>query len=216
MAIFSTSAPRRVACEDCDDACSFDPRMDPGYAPTLISSGALLQLISRRCSHSSLAPSVSTKLTILPHREFNPHLPLHSATPVPASHHIRNTRPRLGAFSSSSNRASNTAEMDISRLLQLQTTAAYQSPTRPQPQPAQDSASSRTSSEASSSGRTTPGPTTSSSNLLLTNMSSYIRCSRCQRSLSIDSSNTSHTSAVQYGTNCYYCNRCARMVGFTR
>ena len=107
-------------------------------------------------------------------------------------------------------------DMDISKLLQLQTAVAHQGfPPRPQPQPTQDPVSSRSSSEASSSGRSTPSSVSSSSSILHTNISSWVRCSRCQRSLSVDASNAS-TSAVQYSTNCYYCNRCAQMVGFRR
>ncbi|EZF44327.1 hypothetical protein H112_02371 [Trichophyton rubrum D6] len=38
-----------------------------------------------------------------------------------------------------------------------------------------------------------------------------VRCSRCQLSLSSPGS-----KSVQFGVNCYYCNRCATMVGFIR
>ncbi|KAJ5542791.1 hypothetical protein N7535_005214 [Penicillium sp. DV-2018c] len=37
-----------------------------------------------------------------------------------------------------------------------------------------------------------------------------IRCSRCQRALSIGPSG----GAVQFGMNSYYCSRCAAKVGF--
>ncbi|RJE18650.1 hypothetical protein PHISCL_09010 [Aspergillus sclerotialis] len=41
-----------------------------------------------------------------------------------------------------------------------------------------------------------------------------VRCSRCQRSLSIE--NESSRDAVRFGMNSYYCTRCASMVGFVR
>lgn len=41
-----------------------------------------------------------------------------------------------------------------------------------------------------------------------------VRCSRCQRSLSLDSS--SSPGVVRFGVNSYYCSRCAAMVGFNR
>jgi hypothetical protein len=41
-----------------------------------------------------------------------------------------------------------------------------------------------------------------------------VRCSRCQRSLSINDSSTPAPGVVQFGMNSYYCSRCASMVGF--
>ncbi|CBF89817.1 uncharacterized protein ANIA_10050 [Aspergillus nidulans FGSC A4] len=41
-----------------------------------------------------------------------------------------------------------------------------------------------------------------------------IRCSRCQKSLSIESDST--PGVVRFGMNSYYCSRCASMVGFIR
>lgn len=41
-----------------------------------------------------------------------------------------------------------------------------------------------------------------------------VRCSRCQRSLSINDSSTPAAGVVQFGMNSYYCSRCASMVGF--
>ncbi|KAJ5855479.1 uncharacterized protein N7529_009423 [Penicillium soppii] len=39
-----------------------------------------------------------------------------------------------------------------------------------------------------------------------------VRCSRCQQSLSLSQSGS---TAVQFGMNSYYCNRCASKVGFS-
>lgn len=41
-----------------------------------------------------------------------------------------------------------------------------------------------------------------------------VRCSRCQRSLSLE--NESSPGVVRFGMNSYYCSRCASMVGFIR
>jgi uncharacterized protein with PIN domain len=42
----------------------------------------------------------------------------------------------------------------------------------------------------------------------------FARCSRCKRSLSVDSDAPSSSQAVKVGTNLYYCKRCASMVGY--
>ncbi|KAL4802691.1 hypothetical protein BDV18DRAFT_146352 [Aspergillus unguis] len=41
-----------------------------------------------------------------------------------------------------------------------------------------------------------------------------VRCSRCQRSMSLESEAT--PGVVRFGMNSYYCSRCASMVGFIR
>ncbi|QKX53291.1 uncharacterized protein TRUGW13939_00369 [Talaromyces rugulosus] len=43
-----------------------------------------------------------------------------------------------------------------------------------------------------------------------------VRCSRCQRSLSIQHTSPPAAGVVQFGMNSYYCSRCASMVGFNR
>jgi hypothetical protein len=43
-----------------------------------------------------------------------------------------------------------------------------------------------------------------------------VRCSRCQRSLSIENASSPAPGVVQFGMNSYYCSRCASMVGFNR
>ncbi|OCL02930.1 hypothetical protein AOQ84DRAFT_164804 [Glonium stellatum] len=99
------------------------------------------------------------------------------------------------------------ASMDASRLLQLQTAAAYP---RPSAQPVQNnmsansssSSTSSSSSRASSIGAPTPPP------------EPLVRCSRCHRSSSMISSSSSTNGMVSFGTNLYYCNRCASLVGY--
>lgn len=42
-----------------------------------------------------------------------------------------------------------------------------------------------------------------------------VRCSRCQRALSIDSTGPAcQSGAIRFGLNSYYCTRCANHVGF--
>lgn len=41
-----------------------------------------------------------------------------------------------------------------------------------------------------------------------------VRCSRCQRSMSLR--NEWSPEAVRFGMNSYYCTRCANMVGYLR
>lgn len=44
-----------------------------------------------------------------------------------------------------------------------------------------------------------------------------VRCSRCQRSLSIDpAAPVVNSGAVRFGLNSYYCSRCANVVGFVK
>lgn len=54
----------------------------------------------------------------------------------------------------------------------------------------------------------------SSSDSHPSNYLDIVRCSRCQRSLSIQNSSTPAAGVVQFGMNSYYCSRCATMVGF--
>jgi hypothetical protein len=91
-------------------------------------------------------------------------------------------------------------------ILQLQTQAA--SGTRPIQIGSMSSTykSDDSISTASSSGSTSPKSSLD-----------IVRCSRCQRSLSINTSLPAHHSgAVRFGTNSYYCTRCANVVGFIK
>lgn len=105
-------------------------------------------------------------------------------------------------------RAPQTPSMASANLLKLQTAAAHGQPTRPRPQPQQnvlhvtsdDSTSDFTSSSSSSPSSESWSPPETA------------RCSRCQRTSSIDI-RTGKTNMVQYGLNLYYCSRCASMVG---
>jgi hypothetical protein len=92
-------------------------------------------------------------------------------------------------------------------LMQVQTSAAHgQTASRPRPVPQQnvlhvtsdDSMSSSSSSSSFSFGMMSPPE--------------LARCSRCQRTPSLDIK-TGKSNMVPYGLNLWYCNRCAAMVG---
>ncbi|KAF2501603.1 hypothetical protein BU16DRAFT_522540 [Lophium mytilinum] len=86
--------------------------------------------------------------------------------------------------------------MDASKLMQLQSSVAH----RPRSHPMQPQSSS-SSSSSSSSGSPPPSELQT------------FRCSRCHRT-----SNWGHSpqtsGMVSFGTNLYYCNRCASIVGY--
>ncbi|KAF2089219.1 hypothetical protein K490DRAFT_63357 [Saccharata proteae CBS 121410] len=99
--------------------------------------------------------------------------------------------------------------MDASKLLQLQTSAAY-STARPQTQPVQDvldispiNLPRRSGSDSSTSSTSSERSDSASPQLTL------IRCCRCHRTASLGSK-----SMVSFGLNSYYCSRCASIVGY--
>lgn len=104
----------------------------------------------------------------------------------------------------------NSAAMDASKILQLQTAAAYSYQSRPQPQPVQDvldlsPISSRSGSDASSNSSSSRTSVSGDSPT-----AQFIRCSRCHRTDTAGSKNM-----VGYGINSYYCVRCADIVGYS-
>lgn len=97
----------------------------------------------------------------------------------------------------------------FSSFLQMQTAAAHQSSSsRPRPTPIQNVlyVSSDESNMSDSSSASSIDSTKSSLDLA--------RCSRCQRTPSVDVK-TGKSNMVQYGLNLWYCSRCAAMVGLT-
>ncbi|KAF1353480.1 hypothetical protein BDV97DRAFT_116163 [Delphinella strobiligena] len=96
--------------------------------------------------------------------------------------------------------------MDVSRFLQVQTQAAHIP--RPQPQPLQNVLHVDDES-LSSPGSESSSPSNSNS---LPVSAAPARCSRCQRTLSVDMS----AGKVSYGLNLWYCSRCAGMVGYNQ
>ncbi|EKG18339.1 hypothetical protein MPH_04421 [Macrophomina phaseolina MS6] len=104
----------------------------------------------------------------------------------------------------------NSAAMDSSKVLQLQTAAAYSYQTRPQPQPVQDvldlsPMSSRSGSDASSNASSSRTSVSGDSPAV-----QFIRCSRCHRT-----DNPGSKRMIGYGINSYYCIRCADIVGYS-
>jgi len=95
--------------------------------------------------------------------------------------------------------------------MQVQTAAAHtKAPHRPSPHPLQNML--YTSSESSADS----DDSTSSSDSIGSDLTSPIesaRCSRCQRTPSLDV-RTGKSNMVSYGLNLWYCTRCAAMVGF--
>lgn len=90
-------------------------------------------------------------------------------------------------------------------LLQMQTSAAHgHSTSRPRPHPMQNVL--LTSDDGVSSDGST------SSNDSAKSSFDVARCSRCQRTPSLDVS-TGKSNMIQYGLNLWYCSRCAAIVG---
>ena len=89
-------------------------------------------------------------------------------------------------------------------VLQLQTSAAHVS--RPGPAPLQDMlvTSDDSNDSFSSSGSVSPP------------LMQTVRCSRCHRTKSIDTSTPQKNGMLQYGINQWYCTRCATIVGYGR
>ncbi|KAK7538766.1 uncharacterized protein J3D65DRAFT_667413 [Phyllosticta citribraziliensis] len=153
--------------------------------------------------YSSETPSPGPNYEIL-----SPHTPSEPSNPLLAARH-----PPPVCFNNNSNIMSTLDSS--SKVLQLQTAAAY----RPQPQPVQDvldlsPIDTRTSSSCSSSSSSSA--TSSSSSSARGSVSSatppvlhFVRCSRCHRSGSQGSKDM-----VGWGMNSYYCTRCADMVGY--
>jgi hypothetical protein len=90
--------------------------------------------------------------------------------------------------------------VDASRLLQLQTSAAY----RPTAEPLQHSVGSSSSNSSESRSSSTDSSSSSRSTML---SPSVISCCRCRRE--------SLMGMIQFSTNIYYCSHCARMVGYS-
>ena len=128
--------------------------------------------------------------------------------------------------------------MDVSKLLQLQTSVAHPQHIRPQAQPQQQhripslspsnstdstDSMSRHGSQSSHSSHSYSGEISSPNSpprtpLLRSPTSAcdeIVRCSRCHRSASLSSPGPLD-SMISFGLNLYYCGRCASMVGYKR
>ena len=96
----------------------------------------------------------------------------------------------------------------FSNFFQMQTAAAHgHSTSRPRPSPVQNVL--HVTSDDSSGSESSSSIDSRQSSLDLA------RCSRCQRTPSVDARN-GKSNMIQYGLNLWYCNRCANMVGLNR
>jgi hypothetical protein len=102
----------------------------------------------------------------------------------------------------------NTTRIHTSSLMQAQTSAAHGLTSRPRPHPVQN-VLHVTSDEACSSD-----DSSSSIDFGIASPPELARCSRCQRTPSLDLK-TGKSNMVQYGLNLWYCTRCAAMVGLS-
>lgn len=104
------------------------------------------------------------------------------------------------------------AASPMSNFMQAQTSAAHgHQPSRPRPYPVQN-VLHVTSDDSTSSDS---GPSSKSSlDFGMASPPELVRCSRCQRTPSLDI-RTGQSNMVQYGLNLWYCSRCACMVGLT-
>jgi hypothetical protein len=119
-------------------------------------------------------------------------------------------------------------QMDVSKLLQLQTSIAHPQQNRPQAQPQQRvpslTPSNSTDSTASmsrngsysgdSSSPSTP-PRTHYLQSPVSACDDFVRCSRCHRSASLSSPGPLD-GMISFGLNLYYCGRCASMTGYNK
>ncbi len=103
-----------------------------------------------------------------------------------------------------------TTTMSASSFLQLQTRAAHP-PRRPQNQSDKDTQVTAASSPSNTSPSSPRSLTESSPSQ--SSLTDWARCSRCHRSVSVDGSPPS-MAGVSFGTNSYYCQRCANLVGY--
>ena len=97
-------------------------------------------------------------------------------------------------------------------LMQRQTSVAHKSmSSRPKPQPVQN-VLHVTSDDSNSALSSSSDNSFDSSTAHMASELEFARCSRCQRSASLNSG-TGNKTMVQYGLNLWYCIRCAAMVG---
>lgn len=164
------------------------------------------------CCYFSFLPSMSSTTTFpLETPLYSPVFDEELVTPDP-THPLLAFRPNTISSPECPKRPSPT--MNASKLLQLQTQAAHPKAVRPQPRPLQDMFNIHDDSEANSDDSVNSNPSDdaiSSAALAL----QHARCSRCQRDSSIDLT-TGGSNMVQWGVNSFYCNRCAKIVGFNQ
>lgn len=140
------------------------------------------------------------------HDHFSTETPLVSPDAAFAETAAIPTHPLLARRDPLRPASANTDTTPAPTLLQMQTSASHQPKHRPDPSPVQNvlHTTSDDSSRSGDSSRSSPIRVSSSIELA--------RCSRCQRTPSIDAK-TGKNNMVEYGLNLWYCRRCAQMVG---
>lgn len=164
----------------------------------------LPQPTSQMC-YFSLQPNPST------------HYSVETPACSPTSSHLEETpsdpfNPLL-AYRPTSPEPSSRTRMDGSKLMSLQTSAAFPQ-ARPKPQPIQQDVLHVSDNDSDDS--INKGNSSSSSSVGLMSpqfLPEVARCSRCHRRPSNDVA-TGKPSMFQYGLNLWYCTRCANIVGF--
>lgn len=149
--------------------------------------------------------------TIIPpvHRHFSDETPCCSPTFGPDESSSSDPSNPLLAYRSRAHYTS-TSPPHMSSFMQAPTSAAHgHTLSRPRPQPVQN-VLHVTSDDSSSSS--SDGSTRSSGEFGMASPPELARCSRCQRTPSLDLK-TGKSNMVRYGLNLWYCNRCATMVG---
>ena len=161
----------------------------------------IIPSIEQQTCHFTVTPST--------YNHFSTETPCYSPTLSPTESYTDPTHPLLALREPPiPSHPSSIRTSTSSTFLQMQTTAAYpDSPSRPQPSPVQN-VPHRTSDDSSSSYSST---SSIDSSMLFVDLA---RCSRCQRTPSVDVK-TGKSNMVQYGLNLWYCSRCASMVGLT-
>lgn len=166
--------------------------------------------IPATCCYFSISPSMPSSTTFpLETPLYSPDFVEDLVTPDP-THPLLASRPTTISSPECPKRPLPT--MNASKLLQLQTQAAHPKAVRPQPRPLQDMFNIYDDTEATSDdsidSNTSDDAASSAAPVL-----QHARCSRCQRDSSIDLT-TGRSNMVQWGVNSFYCNRCAKIVGF--
>lgn len=151
-------------------------------------------------------PTCYFTILTLPYDHFSVETPCHSPELAPTTTSATPTHPLLAErhFPLLSPPLSPISSASRVNFLQMQTAASNGSSSRPRPIPVQN-VLHVTSDDSSSSNSSYSSSDSHGSSL------DFARCSRCQRTPSIDKSGRSNM--VQYGLNLWYCKRCASLVG---
>lgn len=147
--------------------------------------------------------------TILPpnYTHYSVETPCSSPTFNPNDAHCYPEHPLLASPNSHTPLFEPSTLKMAANLMSLQTTAAHGRPqSRPRPYPMQNvlyvSSDDSSGSDCSSSSISFMAPVAA-------------RCSRCQRTNSVDVK-TGKSNMVSYGLNLWYCGRCANLVGLSK